>query len=209
MGELVDKARVKNSLRLEHSGDDAFIDTLIDEAEAMMQEYIGTPITPLTFTEYFDGGGSKLFLSHHPVDPSTVAIVDRGPELEDASDDDTTGPDDTSGELTNEDYELYPQIGMIRKTNTVGNFGRDIFFAKGARRWKITYDAALNQHDQWGAWVEELLAASVTDLVVHIYESPDPSRRREQFGGGGSFTINLHDVPPRVISKWDRFTSEF
>jgi hypothetical protein len=193
--KLLDLDEAKASLNVEHDEDDELITDLIVEAEANFENYVESPITKETFTEYFNGGGSKLFLRHFPVDASSVTITDR------------EDPDDTTDdEVQDEDkYEVYPQEGIIVRTTPSGDIGRGVTWAHGARRWEVQYDAGLDQSDDW-TQDEQTIKSSIRDLVVHRYEFAKPNVKRERWGAGRQIDTKVGPLPVRVKSVWDRFT---
>lgn len=197
-GELLTVANAKEYLEVEHSDFDDLVGDLIAQAEARMEGYIGTPITAESYTEYHDGGLKHLFLHHMPIKSGSVTITDTKATSEDATDDDTVDA---------EDYRIRHEHGMITRTTSNGKIRRwDI----GVKRFKVVYEAGLDQLNDWArAQIE--LEASIRDLLADWFERRVPTATREDRGFGMSMSFvgfrgtDLPTLPTRVLEVWNRY----
>lgn len=194
-GVLLTIDQFKNYGEVEHDGDDELIGDLIAEAEARMVGYLEVPITSAERTEYHDGGTSVLFLSHFPIDETSVTVVDTQGTSEDATDDETVAA--TA-------YRVYPEHGQIVKTSTNGQ-RRD--WAHGLRRFKVTYTGGLDKHPLWDASLKHELRGTIRDLTLEWYDNRSPGAGSERDGGGLSRSTpgTERQIPSRVREVWDRY----
>lgn len=195
MGAILQLQDAKDYLDLDHDDFDSLVVDLIDEAEAAMQSYIGTPITATTFTEFFDGEVSKFFLDRFPIDETSVTVTDTETPS-DATDDEVLVKD--------EDYRVRPEMGVIVKTTDEAVSGRNVMFGEGVRRFKVEYDAGLDQSPDWTR-EEKVLRSSLRELVKANFEDRNPRTSRRQFASGASRQSSIKAIPERVRMKWDRF----
>lgn len=189
-GTILSLAQAKKALEIEHSNFDDKIGDLIQNAESLLEEYTGTPITAETFTEKYDGGKPIIFLDQSPIDESSVTVTDTQGTVDDATDDET---------VEAKHYRVYPEEGEIVRTSQLGI---EKEWAPGRRRFEVEYDAGLDQHPNWARTVEHTLRQSLKHLLVMWYENRNPDLKSEQMGAGFGQRYDLEDIPPRVLSTW-------
>lgn len=198
-GDLLTVAQAKAYLNIEHSDDDTLLGDLIGQAERRMEAYIGTPINATSYTEYHDGGLNHLFLEHAPIKSDSVTITDTKATSEDATDDETVDA---------EDYRVRFEHGMITRTTSHGRQRRwDI----GVRRFKVVYEAGLDQLNNWSTVAKEELRGTIRDLVSDWYERRIPTATREDMAFGVSKSYqgfrgtDLPTIASRVLEVWQRY----
>lgn len=198
-GDLLSVEQAKDYLIIEHSDDDTLIGNLIEEAESRLESYIGTPIVAQSYTEFHDGGLDHLFLEHMPIKSDSVTITDTKATSEDATDDETVDA---------ENYRVRHEHGMITRTSS---HGRQRRWDVGIRRFKVEYDAGLDQLPNWSLTAESELRATIRDLVSDWYERRIPTATREDraFGVSVSYVgfrgTDLPTLPTRVRETWNRY----
>lgn len=193
-GLLLGLDDVKDALGVDHDADDEYLSRLIEDSESLMTRFIGTNILGTTYTEYFDGGVSKFFLTHAPVKADSVTISNLSTP-EDATDDE---------DLDANEFRLYPDEGILQKISTLGYGGREVYFAPGERRWKVVYTAGLEYGEDWEE-DQNTLRASLRDLVVTLYNNPDPRISQERFGTGTGVSLDRSAVPERILHTWENY----
>ena len=185
---------VKDALGVDHEADDEHLANLISDGESLMTRFIGTTLLGTAHTELFDGRVSKFFLTHAPVKAGSVTITNLSTP-EDATDDEV---------LAANEYRVGLQDGVIQKISSLGYGGRAVYFAPGERRWQVAYTAGLEYGEDWEE-DQNALRASLRDLVVTLYNNPDPRISQERFGTGTGVSLDRAAVPERVLHTWENF----
>ena len=193
-GTILSLDQAKSDLEINHSRADDFIGDMIQQAESLLEQYTGTPISSETFTEKYDGGKKILFLEQSPIDDTSVTITD------------TQGTEDTADdeEVESKYYRIRAEEGEIVRTSSLG---RKKEWAPGINRFEVEYDAGLDLHPDWARTVEHTLRRSLAQLIVVWYENRDPDRSSEQLGAGFGNRYKLDDVPERILSTWIQYSN--
>lgn len=172
MSELLTPDILKASLEITHDEDDALIEILADIAEGRFQADSGSMIAKTAYTEFHDGNSSVLVLRRKPIDPDLTKFVVV----------DTKGTMDPADEETlvgTESYRLDHEAGLLYRTTS---HGRTRWWETGQRRWRITYNAGLELHEDWENGIKEDLLGALMQLGDHLYENRDPTLTSEGSG---------------------------
>lgn len=181
---VLDLPRLKAYLEVEHDGDDDLIVRMMNDAEAAFQSYVDRRIASAQHVEYHDGGVSRIFLQHWPVDDTqTFTVVDTQGTNTDATDDETV-----AANL----YRLDPEKGTVMRTSRTGERST---WPRGRRRWKVTYTGGMAVGANWSAYQKGDVRRSLRDLVAHWYED------REDY--------DQDEIPERVRQTWDRYVPAY
>ena len=79
-----------------------------------------------------------------------------------------------------------------------------MYFAPGERRYKVVYSAGLELGEDWSEDANTL-RASLRELVVTLYNNPDPRISQERFGTGTGISLDRSSVPERILFIWQNF----
>lgn len=193
MAVVSDVSEIKLYLELDHDGDDALLQILLDDAHARLRGFVNTRIddTEDEFTEYHNGGSHRIFLRNPYIDEETIIVTDtKGTK--------TTSDDET---LDSTLWRIQPETGILMRTTANG--GR-LRFASGLRRWKVVYDGGLDKDPLWTAVILPDLADSVKQLVAHLYENRNPGAETEKEGDISTKT-RRGQLPDRVQETWAKY----
>lgn len=151
MSTLVELSEAKAYTRVTSSSEDTLMQTLLDGAEAFIEQYGGVSLSSVSFTENLQGGGTLLIPSRHPV-TAVSSIVDEWAGETEASD---------SYEIT-EDY-----MGIRRVISGLSWFlGNPSKWGRGLGRYTVAYTAG---YDGDTHTAPTSLKTAVLELVARHY----------------------------------------
>lgn len=155
---LTSLAEAKAALEIDYTEDDTLVTNLLLAAEGVFRQRIGGRlIQSAEQIEHHDGGKLKLFLRQWPASTSGLTVVDTKSTND-------TGDDETMDATL---YRLYPERGVLVRT-TAGGVIRP--WARGVRRWKITYTGGLDQMADWSNMRLPVLQQTIHQLAGRWYD---------------------------------------
>ena len=173
----------KDILRVQTTAEDSLIEQFRARAQAMVETYIGVPITAVTdtVTDYSQlsvrayAHKSMLRLDRYPIATSPAPVVT-----------------DTDGNvIAASTYTVDGRSGLIRATP--GNA-----FDNGP--YTIAGTIGLSAHPNYASRIEPLLNAAILDVVADFYSRRNPSTAMESAGGGVNVSYVHDGLPPRLCA---------
>lgn len=193
--KLLAKEEAKSFLVIEHADDDKLVETLIQQAHARLQGYLGRGLDAYSRTEEYNGGKAGIFLRHWPVS-SVTSVTDQQGTV-------ATGDDEV---LETTEYRLEGETGILWRTT---HYANKRLWEPGQQRFKVVYTGGMEASTEWDDFERDELAGSLRDLVAYWYRHRDPQLIALLEGAGMGerwepVTESL-GLPMSVKSVWDSY----
>lgn len=204
--DLTILATVKTELNISGSGDDTFLNTLIDQASAFIRKYTGRIFERQTLTETLPGTGFvDLYPTRTPI-VSITSITLNGTLL--SSDEYTLNDADMGQIIRHDDADVPSAVVWPFSSRPSSGLSQHIQWGSFANNISIVYVAGFLLPGEDNRTLPEDLERACIELVKMFFEkrSSDPSVRFEKIGDAAqAFEVNKQ-LPLTITMILDRWT---
>jgi uncharacterized phiE125 gp8 family phage protein len=173
-------ADCKSYLRKEDTSEDALLAQLLARALAMIETYLGYPITAAsrTYTDYAERYSGFIQL------PGPFLITGTPPVVTDVN----------GGTVDASSYTLDQRSGKIRWA-----YGRMPTAVIPAQPYTVVATIGLSEHPDYAGSLEAVASNAIVDLVAHLYQNRNPAVLSQADEGGGSVSLTPDGIPARIL----------
>jgi hypothetical protein len=186
---LLTVADVKNYMRIDGTAEDAMLATWLLQCKALIESFIGRPITAELRTFILDQDPfrpyhARLFVPMYPIALEDSSAGTAVLEITDV---------DTTVLVEDTDYRLNRLTGELLALSA-GSVGA--YFV--GYPLTITAYVGLSADPSYSNRIEPAINAALLDLMADRYQRRSPAATSETTGGGISTSYDTVGIPPRV-----------